>query len=80
MPKTYTLWCTLKIDILKDNRTINLEDSVTINPSENRLFIETDRGVYKKGDVVKIRLLVLGYDLRPLPNYQVFIAARLGNL
>ncbi|KAK9737508.1 Macroglobulin domain MG3 [Popillia japonica] len=71
VPKTYTLWCTLKIDILKDNRTINLEDSVTINPSENRLFIETDRGVYKKGDVVKIRLLVLGYDLRPLPNYQI---------
>lgn len=33
--------------------------------------METDRRVYKMGDTVKLRLLALGFDMKPIKNYKV---------
>ncbi|XP_017785332.1 PREDICTED: alpha-1-macroglobulin-like isoform X1 [Nicrophorus vespilloides] len=40
------------------------QDAVLIYPNTDVTFIETDRNIYKQGDVVKLRLLVLSHDLK----------------
>lgn len=49
------------------------EDPIFVYPNKNIIFVESDRPIYKPGDNVKIRILVLTYDLKPPEQYVVSI-------
>lgn len=45
--------------------------SIAIYQKENYPLIQTDKGQYKAGDIVKFRILVLDHNLKPTPAKQV---------
>lgn len=49
------------------------QDPILIYPNRNTIFLQTDRQIYKPGDIIRIRLLVLNQDLLPDSMYKVEI-------
>lgn len=46
-------------------------DPIFVISNDKLTFIETDKTIYKPGDVVKWRILMLNNDIRPIQNYNV---------
>ena len=44
---------------------------ISIYQKENYPLVQTDKGQYKAGDIVKFRILVLDHDLKPAEAKQV---------
>lgn len=50
------------------------QDPILIYPNRNIVLLQTDRSIYKPGDLVKIRLLALNQDLFADNVYKVQLA------
>lgn len=61
----------LQVKLLESNYTINGVDYVHINQNTGITFVQTDRNIYKPGDRVKIRILLLTSDLTVPKNLTV---------
>lgn len=68
---TNTTELLIKISPNHRNDVYESRRKIQITSEREVVFIETDRDIYKAGDVVKIRMLVLGVDLKPPLSYQV---------
>lgn len=61
----------LQVKLLESNYTINGVDYVHINQNTGITFVQTDRNIYKPGDRVKLRILLLTSDLTVPKNLTV---------
>lgn len=53
------------------NFTVNTINDVNIVQNNDIAFIQTDKQIYKPGDRVKIRILILNYELNIPKNLTV---------
>lgn len=69
--------------IAEGHRGLAFTEEISINlPSKNQsVFIQTDKAMYKPGDKVKFRVIVLDSDTNPVTvhNMNVFITVSLFN-
>lgn len=57
----------VQVQINRQVYTAHNQDPILVHPvSHRRVFVETDRGIYKPGDTVKILILRLDRNMRPL--------------
>lgn len=47
------------------------QDPIVIYPNNDVVFVETDRGIYKPGDLLRFRILILNSELKPPETYIV---------
>lgn len=47
------------------------QDPILVYPAKKISFVETDRGIYKAGDRLRIRILTLNHDMLPFKDYKV---------
>lgn len=55
------------------NYTVNTINEINIVQNNDVTFIQTDKEIYKPGDRVKIRILILNYELNVPNNLTVSI-------
>lgn len=57
----------VQVQINGEMHSAHNQDPILVYPfQQNKIFIETDRGIYKPGDIVKFRILTLNSELIPV--------------
>ncbi|GJQ65981.1 hypothetical protein Trydic_g4074 [Trypoxylus dichotomus] len=64
---------TFTVDIETSDKDVRFKEENLVQVGEDaaRFILETDRNTYKMGDTVKIRILAIGFDLKPIKDLKI---------
>ncbi|GJQ65982.1 hypothetical protein Trydic_g4075 [Trypoxylus dichotomus] len=66
-----TITLSIEIDTSDSNVKFRENKSVYVHSHSKQVLFETDRKVYKMGDIVNFRILAIGFDLKPAKDYKI---------